>query len=119
MSSIPQDLVTLLREVRHRDSEKAPGMFATAVVMFPSDYSGGELLVHHKGREMRLDLRRNEPSEVAFAAFYADCLHEVPPVLGRMSALEIGGLSSGVARPLGVPAIGPGAGLLRGIYPAI
>jgi predicted 2-oxoglutarate/Fe(II)-dependent dioxygenase YbiX len=66
--------------VRHRDSEKAPGMFATLVVMLPSDYSGGELLVRHKGREVRLDLRRNEPSEAAFAAFYADCLHEVLPI---------------------------------------
>ncbi|MEA3275095.1 MAG: 2OG-Fe(II) oxygenase, partial [Pseudomonadota bacterium] len=66
--------------VRHRDSEKAPGMFATLVVVLPSDYSGGDLLVRHKGREVRLDLRRDEPSEVAFAAFYADCLHEVLPV---------------------------------------
>lgn len=66
--------------VRHRDSEKAPGMFATLVVVLPSDYSGGELLVRHKGQEVRLDLRHDEPSEVAFAAFYADCPHEVLPV---------------------------------------
>ncbi len=66
--------------VRHRDSEKSPGMFATLVVVLPSDYSGGELLVRHKEREVRLDLRRDEPSEAAFAAFYADCLHEVLPV---------------------------------------
>ena len=66
--------------VRHRDSEKAPGMFATLVVVLPSDYSGGELLISHKGREVRLDLRREEPSESAFAAFYADCRHEVLPI---------------------------------------
>ena len=66
--------------VRHRDSEKAPGMFATLVVVLPSDYSGGDLLVRHKGREVRLDLRRDEPSEAAFAAFYADCVHEVLPI---------------------------------------
>ena len=29
---------------------------------------------------MRLDLHPAEPSEVAFAAFYADCRHEVLPV---------------------------------------
>ena len=66
--------------VRHRDSEKAPGMFATLVVVLPSEYSGGELVVRHQGREVRLDLRRNEPSEAAFAAFYADCVHEVRPI---------------------------------------
>jgi len=66
--------------VPHRDTEKAPGMFATLVVVLPSPYTGGELVVRHKGREARLDLRRDEPSEVAWAAFYADCRHEVLPI---------------------------------------
>ena len=66
--------------VTHRDTEKAPGMFATLVIVLPCDYSGGELLVRHKGHEARLDLRRDEPSEAAFAAFYADCRHEVLPI---------------------------------------
>jgi len=67
--------------VRHRDSEKAPGMFATLVVVLPSEHSGGELVVRHQGREARLDLRRDEPSAAAFAAFYADCVHEVCPIV--------------------------------------
>jgi len=66
--------------VSHRDTEKAPGMFATLVIVLPSISAGGELVVRHKGREARLDLRCNEPSEAAFAAFYADCVHEVLPV---------------------------------------
>src|SRR3954466_6306406 len=66
--------------VGHRDTEKAPGMFATLVVALPSSFSGGELVVRHKGREVRLDLRADDPAEVAFAAFYADCVHEVLPV---------------------------------------
>jgi hypothetical protein len=66
--------------VGHRDTEKAPGMFATLVVVLPSTFEGGELVVRHKGREVRLDLRCEEPAEVAFAAFYADCVHEVLPV---------------------------------------
>jgi hypothetical protein len=66
--------------VGHRDTEKAPGMFATLVIVLPSLSSGGELVVRHAGREERLDLRCEEPSEVAFAAFYADCVHEVLPV---------------------------------------
>jgi hypothetical protein len=66
--------------VSHRDTEKAPGMFATLVVVLPSVSTGGELVVRHKGCEVRLDLRSDEPSEAAFAAFYADCVHEVLPV---------------------------------------
>ena len=65
--------------VGHRDTEKAPGMFATLVLALPSLSSGGELVVRHKGREVRLDLASDEPSEMAFAAFYADCVHEVLP----------------------------------------
>jgi len=64
----------------HRDTEKAPGMFATPVVVLPSTSTGGELLVRHKDREVRLDLHDPDPSEVAFAAFYADCVHEVLPI---------------------------------------
>src|SRR6202011_1961301 len=66
--------------VSHRDTEKAPGMFATLVVVLPSVSTGGELVVRHKGREVRLALQCDEPSEAAFAAFYADCVHEVLPV---------------------------------------
>jgi hypothetical protein len=66
--------------VSHRDTEKAPGMFATLVVVLPSISTGGELAIRHKGREARLDLRCDDPSEAAFAAFYADCVHEVLPV---------------------------------------
>ena len=66
--------------VSHRDTEKLPGMFATLVVVLPSISAGGELVVRHKGREARLALRSDEPSEASFAAFYADCVHEVLPV---------------------------------------
>src|SRR4051812_45243763 len=66
--------------IGHRDTEKTPGMFATLVVALPSSFMGGELVVRHKGREVRLDLRCDDPAEAAFAAFYADCVHEVLPV---------------------------------------
>ncbi len=66
--------------VRHRDTEKLPGMFATLILVLPSISAGGELVVRHMGREVRLSLRCDDPSEVAFAAFYADCVHEVLPV---------------------------------------
>jgi predicted 2-oxoglutarate/Fe(II)-dependent dioxygenase YbiX len=66
--------------VSHRDTEKAPGMFATLVIMLPAHYTGGELVLRHQDRDVPLDLRCSDPSEVSFAAFYADCLHEVLPV---------------------------------------
>ncbi len=56
-------------------------MFATLVIVLPSVYTGGELLIRHNNREVELDLCREDASEVvAFAAFYADCVHEVKPV---------------------------------------
>lgn len=66
--------------VDHRDTEKVAGMFATMVLVLPSMHSGGELVIKHLGRETVLDLRPEEPSEIGFAAFYADCVHEVRPV---------------------------------------
>lgn len=66
--------------IDHRDTEKTPGMFATMVLVLPSTHSGGELAIKHLGREVVLDPRPEEPSEIGFAAFYADCVHEVRPV---------------------------------------
>ena len=66
--------------VDHRDTEKVPGMFATMVLVLPSTHGGGELVVKHAGREVALDLHPEDPSEIGFAGFYADCVHEVRPV---------------------------------------
>jgi hypothetical protein len=66
--------------VSHRDTEKTDEMFATLVVVLPSNYTGGELLVRHRDREVVFDLHCPDPSQAAFAAFYADCVHEVLPV---------------------------------------
>jgi len=66
--------------VEHRDTEKSGGMFATLVINLPSVCSGGELIVRHKGHEVCLDLNSAEPADASFAAFYADCVHEVRPV---------------------------------------
>jgi hypothetical protein len=66
--------------VDHRDTEKAPGMFATLTIVLPSAHDGGELVVRHLGRETVLDPRPQDRSDIGFAAFYADCVHEVRPV---------------------------------------
>ena len=64
----------------HRDTEKADGMIATLSISLPIAGAGGELVVRHGDRERVVDMTAGEPSELAFAAFYADCSHEVRPV---------------------------------------
>ena len=64
----------------HRDTEKADGMIATLSISLPAAGAGGELVVRHRDRESTIDMTAGEPSELAFAAFYADCTHEVRPV---------------------------------------
>lgn len=66
--------------VEHRDTEKVAGMFATLVVSLPSVHTGGALVVEHAGSELGFDLRVAVPSRVAWAAFYADCVHRLEPI---------------------------------------
>ena len=64
----------------HRDTEKADGMVATLVIALPVAGAGGELAIRHGGRTTLVDMRTDEPSELGWAAFYADCEHETLPV---------------------------------------
>jgi hypothetical protein len=64
----------------HRDTEKTEGMFGTLLIVLPSPHTGGELVVRHADREVTIDLSGDEVAEIKFAAFYADCEHEVLPV---------------------------------------
>ncbi len=64
----------------HRDTEKTAGMVATLVVSLPVAGTGGELVIRHRDRETIVDMRTDEPSELVYAAFYADCEHEILPV---------------------------------------
>jgi hypothetical protein len=64
----------------HRDTEKTEGMFGTLLIVLPSPHTGGQLIVRHTGREVAVDLSGDEVAELKFAAFYADCEHEVLPI---------------------------------------
>ena len=64
----------------HRDTEKTSGMIATLTISLPTEGVGGELSVRHQDREVVIDMNADEPSELVFAAFYADCTHETRPV---------------------------------------
>jgi predicted 2-oxoglutarate/Fe(II)-dependent dioxygenase YbiX len=65
----------------HRDGEKLDRMVATLVIALPSEYEGGELIVSHDGRQQQIVFTGAASGhEVSYAAFYADCQHEVRPV---------------------------------------
>ena len=65
----------------HRDTEKVDGMFGTLVIQLPSDYSGGELIVKHRGEEKVFSFSGLQGStNFHIAAFYADCQHEIKKV---------------------------------------
>ena len=65
----------------HRDGEKLDGMVATLVIALPSPHTGGELIITHEGRRDEITLAGAASGhEMSYAAFYADCEHEVRPV---------------------------------------
>ncbi|MEO2016980.1 MAG: 2OG-Fe(II) oxygenase [Fuerstiella sp.] len=65
----------------HSDGEKLDGMVATLVIALPSLHEGGELLVTHDGQTTTIPMTGAASGfEISFAAFYADCRHEVRPV---------------------------------------
>jgi len=67
--------------LRHRDTEKTPGMFGSLIMCLPSRHAGGGLVLRHQGREERVDFdSAYDPGEIRWAAFFADCEHEVLPV---------------------------------------
>ena len=63
----------------HRDGEKLDRMVGTLVIVLPSSYEGGELVVRHEDQEETIDFSslENHALQTHFAAFYADCEHEV------------------------------------------
>ncbi len=64
----------------HRDTEKVPGMIATLSLSLPTPGEGGELAIRHGDQETVFNMSAREPSELSYAAFYSDCLHEARPV---------------------------------------
>lgn len=64
----------------HRDSEKIEGMFATLIVALPTTFRGGRLLVSHEHEERAFSMQTEAGSLISWAAFYADCIHELEPI---------------------------------------
>lgn len=65
----------------HRDGEKLDRMVATLAIILPGAHEGGELIVSHAGRRQEIVFTGAASGhELSYAAFYADCQHEVRPV---------------------------------------
>ncbi|CAM6001081.1 unnamed protein product [Sphagnum balticum] len=64
----------------HQDSEKIDGMLGTLVVLLPSVFEGGDLVVNQHGDQRIFTVPADLKSSLTFFAFYSDCVHEVKPV---------------------------------------
>jgi 2OG-Fe(II) oxygenase superfamily len=106
----------------HRDSEKTPGMFATLVVCVPSLHEGGTLIVKHGGQTKKIDFGGADSEfKTQYAAFYADCQHEITPVTAGYRIclvynLAIAGKKKQPQAPDLAPAVEQAAGLLKDIF---
>lgn len=93
---------------RHRDSEKAAGMFGTLVIVLPAEHNGGALLVQHGGESLTFDCAAGASScKPQYIAFYADCEHELQLVSsGRRLALIYNLCRDGPGAPPAAPSYG-------------
>jgi hypothetical protein len=67
----------------HRDSEKHNGMVASLIVVLPNPFEGGTLIVRHGVVKQKLTFEQAASGKApCYAAFYADCEHEVQRVTG-------------------------------------
>ncbi|CAL1700296.1 unnamed protein product [Somion occarium] len=64
----------------HVDTEKSNGMFATIVVVLPSEFTGGEAHLSHGGLSLKYDTSVDGASQTTVMAWYTDVMHEVKPV---------------------------------------
>jgi hypothetical protein len=65
----------------HRDSEKHDGMVASMVVVLANPFEGGALIVRHGAAKQTLRFEQAAQGKApCYAAFYADCEHEVQRV---------------------------------------
>lgn len=91
----------------HRDSEKIDGMVASLIVALPSPFEGGTLKVRHQGETHSIDfVAAAQGKAPCYAAFYADCEHEVYPVHAGFRVclaynLALAGAASGRRKPAG------------------
>ncbi|KAF9525403.1 hypothetical protein CPB83DRAFT_818559 [Crepidotus variabilis] len=64
----------------HQDTQKADGMFATVIIVLPSPYTGGEVVVSNGSNSKILDYAANSLLSTATLAWFTDVRHEVKPI---------------------------------------
>ena len=64
----------------HADTEKSEGMVASAVVVADSTYTGGTLVMTHRGAEARLLDGAAPRGHIQWAVWYADLAHRIEPI---------------------------------------
>jgi hypothetical protein len=65
----------------HKDSEKEKAMFGSLIIALPCRHTGGELAVSFDNKEELVNFAKDSNDyKISYAAFYADCTHEVKPV---------------------------------------
>lgn len=65
----------------HRDTEKLDAMFGTLIIALPSRHKGGQLHIRHGNEQTTVDFSHEDHcGDFQYAAFFADCEHEVVPV---------------------------------------
>jgi hypothetical protein len=78
-------------------------MFATLIVVLPSEHEGVELVVAHQDREAILDLALQDLGQARWAAFYTDCRHELRPVRSGFRVALVYNLVRRAGRPPHAP----------------
>ncbi|KAJ3510104.1 hypothetical protein NLJ89_g4866 [Agrocybe chaxingu] len=85
----------------HQDTQKTNGMFATVIIILPSAYTGGEVVVSHAGTTKTIDFAPNSLLSTGLLGWYTDVRHEVKPVTsGYRLALSYNVINTA---PPGVP----------------
>ena len=96
-------------------------MFATLVVCLPSRHEGGSLIVRHEGQTVAVDFaKQGGEFQTQYAAFYADCEHEIKPVTSGYRICLVYNLAAAgkqqPAAPQNSAAVGTAAELLSAVF---
>ncbi|KAJ7760075.1 hypothetical protein DFH07DRAFT_740907 [Mycena maculata] len=64
----------------HQDTEKQAGMFATIIIVLPSEHSGGQVRVSHGTKKATFDTAPSSAVGFSVLAWYTDVKYEVKPI---------------------------------------
>ncbi|KIH86389.1 hypothetical protein SPBR_08095 [Sporothrix brasiliensis 5110] len=103
----------------HTDSPKIPGMFATLVIVLPSEHEGGDLILKHRHTKKTFkSSHATNKTGIGFMSWYTDVQHEVEPVTSGYRWV----LTYNLALESGAPSIPqhvPTASALVDPYPSV